>query len=659
MNWTAWYRPEFLWGMLFLGGVLLIHLLRRPRVRVLDFSTLRFFREQTVRATRVRRLRKLLLLLVRLLLVALLVALFAQPFDKRDRLSLLRDPHLTLFIWIDRTPSMEYSEKNVSRLRRACALMDTCVHHLPATANLLIYDEAQGDFVPYERLKPPTIRFRHGPPLLDRVLRAWDERRGDYSLPVLMLLSDFQKSTTESLDSLLRRKPPEAEVLCVTLTPSAPWNYSLRDALLADAGTAAQVSVMVEAQGRRLDSGEVAVSINGVRAGKKSVSLGKNDTSTVSIEAGSSLGAAGGKVTLATSDPLAFDNTAFFTAQNRGAMSVMVVGDRERNFPVAAAFSAAGPRRWNPVTVKTGDEVSYDELDSADVIVVNGLDKPSRALQALVASRSSGKKVILYALATDDEGFGPSVSTISRFNTSPKPLKLLKPSLPATIVLPDTISGIWRGFPSLRTKEAAIYRYAEGLPGTPLLRLDNGAPLITLLTDDQGRSWVLAATPLGVTDANNLCETGFYVPCIDRIAWHAAGGPSAAGDAWIAGFERRNPMYASGISATVLNEEGKFIDQWRRQPSVLFKQPGLFKIVPDGQAAYWVAVRPEPEESELSYPLPTIPEASKSKIVVVDERRFKEVLKGQGALPSYLPWLFLALLLLAETLLWERSRRVQ
>ena len=33
-----------------------------------------------------------------------------------------------------------------------------------------------------------------------------------------------------------------------------------------------------------------------------------------------------------------------------------------------------------------------------------------------------------------------------------------------------------------------------------------------------GRKWVISATPLGIINENNLCETGFFVPFIDRLA---------------------------------------------------------------------------------------------------------------------------------------------
>jgi hypothetical protein len=392
--------------------------------------------------------------------------------------------------------------------------------------------------------------------------------------------------------------------------------------------------------------------------GEKKISLRAGDSAAVDIAVGGALKASGGGVALASKDPLSFDNVAYFTSHDRKALRVVVVGDRERNFPLSAAFSAQGEHRWNPVLRRGGDEVTFDELDSADAIVVSGISRPSRSLDAFLKGATSAKTIVMLAAGADEEGLSAFAGLCSGIRKRTAPLlKLITLDRPAALTLPDTISELWRGFHALRTGEVAVYRYVEGLPGTPLLTLDNGAPLCTKISDEQGRSWIFFATPLGVTDANNLCETGFYVPCIDRIARSAASSLSAPLDAWIAGIERRNPLYASGRGAMVFGEDGKLIERRQAQPSVVFKQPGIYKIVPDGQEAYWVAVNSDPAESNLSYRMPAPPESSKEKVMIFNEKQFMEALHGNGRFLSYAPWLFLGLLLLAELFLWEKRPR--
>jgi hypothetical protein len=351
-----------------------------------------------------------------------------------------------------------------------------------------------------------------------------------------------------------------------------------------------------------------------------------------------------------------FDNTAYFAAHSRNTLRVVVVGDREKNFPIAAAFRAAGKNRWDPVVEKAGEEVSFDDLDSAGVIVMSDIGTPSRQLQAFLSGRSSARKVLVFALNADDENFGESATLIAGLCRFKKPLSPVSLSIPANAVLPDTISETWRGFPALAAREAAIYRYADGLPGNALLRLDNGAPLVTSFTDAGGRVWVLAATPLGVTKANNLCETGFYMPAIDRIARYAAGSISLPAEEWIAGVARHNQLYSRGKAANVLNSEGVIVDRWQSRPDVVFKQPGIYTVLPDGEASYTVTVIADPEESRLDYRLPSVSGPSKGMVMVLSGRELKDAFRGRNRFAANAAWVLLALLLLSEVLLWEKPR---
>jgi hypothetical protein len=659
LNWAALYRPGFLWGLLFLGGVLLIHLLKRPRARLLEFSTLRFFRTTAVRSSRMKRLRSILLLLARLLAVLVIVALFAQPYDKGDRLSLLRDPHCTIFTWVDRTMSMKYAAAGGDALiAHAGSLIDSLETSLPATIRHLSYDESRNEFTLRDKAPSPRSGVRYGPSMLNEALRAWNEARGGYSLPVLLLFSDFQKPTTAFLDSQFSQwpHPPEAPIICVDLAPRNPWNYSLRNPVFHEADNLSRISVTVGAQGRRLDSGEVSVILSNITAEHKRASVAAGDSGEVLFDIASVAKIRSGSVSLGAGDPLPFDNTCIFAADARKALRVIIVGDTVKNFPIAAAFHAAGKTRWDPVVAKLPRDVVFDDLDSAGVIVMSDIGSPPRQLEAFLSGRSSVGKVIVYAVNTGDEDFGESATFVAGRARLKKPLTLASPAAPATIVLPDTISETWRGFPALATREAAVYRYAEGLPGVVLLRLDNGVPILTRFADAEGRTWLLAATPLGVTGANNLCETGFYVPALDRVARYAAGSISGAAEVWIAGFKHRNLLLSRGKSATVLNSEGVAVERWQSQPDVVFKQPGVYTVMPDGEEAYSITVIADPEESRLDYRVPRVPGPLKAMVMVINGQQLREAVHGRGRFASDIPWVLLALVLLAEVLLWENSR---
>jgi len=70
---------------IFLAGLaaavipVLIHLLNRPRARVVRFSTLEFIRRLQIKKSRRIRFREILLLILRAALIALLAVAFARP----------------------------------------------------------------------------------------------------------------------------------------------------------------------------------------------------------------------------------------------------------------------------------------------------------------------------------------------------------------------------------------------------------------------------------------------------------------------------------------------------------------------------------------------------------------------------------------------------
>ncbi|MBN2038333.1 MAG: BatA domain-containing protein [Chitinispirillaceae bacterium] len=654
MNVLSFFRPEFLWALSFCAAVLLIHLLRRPRAKQFEFSTIRFFSETAVRATRMRRLRQLLLLCARLLAVITLVMVFARPYRPGDSLSLLRDPQLTLFAWVDPSPSMSYNEGNGTIMERALALLDSLHGNFHLSGRHWYYNEERREFVLHERDAPVTARFRHGPPHLQAMLHAWDAGRAGCSLPCLLLISDFQSATTALVDSFIQGYSGNAPLVCVSCAPRAPWNHSIRGSGAQDNGLLVKVSAHCAAQGRNLDSAAVSVSFSDIRAGMKKVSVTAGDTASVGIEAANASASPGGVLELDVSDPLQFDNKDYFAVEKRACSYIALLGEEEAGFPLAAAFRAVGGG-WGPVIVRTEERATRDFLDSAALIAINAPRVPSRDLFSFLAHHSSRNKVFIMATGTGEEQTAVFAMLLARIAQQSGALERVSLDVGASVRLPDTISELWRGFPKLVTREAAVYRYVKGMPGEPLLRLDNGTPLVTAMADSLDRSFIFVATPLGVTEDNNLCETGFYVPCLDRITRYAVRRAMPSHRSWIAGIAYPNPWYGRERSASVFTDDTIFVEQWRAQQQVMINRPGMYKIVPQGEDAYWIAVRNDPAESRLEYRLPSVPDHLKQRIVVVNQKRFFEFMAGKGGFRSFLPWFMLSLFLLAEALLWDGS----
>jgi hypothetical protein len=228
-------------------------------------------------------------------------------------------------------------------------------------------------------------------------------------------------------------------------------------------------------------------------------------------------------------------------------------------------------------------------------------------------------------------------------------------------VLPDTVSALWRGFPHLRDLDIAVYEYVRPIPGEPLLRLSNGDPLASHSVDRHGHSWLIFATPIGVTESNNLAETGFYVPAIDRLIQHAAGAVRRGAQPWVAGYSYANPFAGERGRARVTDQHGEVVTMWHNQPRVSLEEPGVYSIQPEGEAAYLLTVKIDTLETGLTYALPEISPANRPSVRAMTPEAFARFLEQrQTDRFIRLIWIALAVLLILEVLLRDsRLRRVK
>src|SRR6187200_1227911 len=76
----SFLNPFLLFGSLALAVPVLIHLVRREKSEVIQFSSLMFLLKVPKRSVRQQKLKNLLLMLLRLLILALLVVAFMRPY---------------------------------------------------------------------------------------------------------------------------------------------------------------------------------------------------------------------------------------------------------------------------------------------------------------------------------------------------------------------------------------------------------------------------------------------------------------------------------------------------------------------------------------------------------------------------------------------------
>lgn len=651
-------HPEYLFGLSFLAIPVFIHLMRRRRLTTLDFSSLRFLRSEAVAATRRQRLRRLFLLAMRLLAILLLVLLFSQPFDTRDPFSVTRSSSAALFCWVDRTVSMAYRQGGKALRDLGFGLIDSLDNMLPPAARILCYDDESGGFVD---ARIPDSRWRtqvrHGVTDFADMLHRFrsDSRQGGHA-PALLLFGDFQEKDTGLVADLMRSVGSSCPVLCVTLAPHRPWNFSVGE-VVADVDGGARLRCSVKTCGRELVNGEVVVLSEGMRAGHRTASVARDSVEKLTMQL-SLGGKQHGEVRIKADDPYLVDNSAYFVAQGAGRRSVLVVSETpESSFPIVAAFDALSVNQSVHVYQRTPEEVTYDDLDSAEIIVLGNIISPVNALSLLFRKRAIERKLVVFAPGVG-EGSNWAATMFRRIGAGAR-ITAADTTAPLHPVLPDTVSPLWSGFPRMSDMDVAVYRYYRSIPGSVLLRADNGAALVSYVEDQMGHIWIVCATPLGVTSANNLCETGFYVPLIDRLVEFGYCRVRPTRQRWVAGVAEANPCYGRATRAEVLSADGSALAIWDRQPLVSLDMPGLYRIRPTEEPEYWIAVEPDPHEGEFVYDMPAVPDSLRQSFRILGDRDFLRFMSreaGFGFANPDLFWIVLAFLLVCEVLLWKRQK---
>ena len=665
MSGFSFFHAHYLWALLFLLIPILIHLMRRRRIITFDFSSIRFLKRTAVTASRIRWLKNILLLLNRLLMVLFLVMIFAQPFNKKDPFRIINGSNVALYCWVDPTISMGYERDGVSLWREAGELVfvfDTVLH---SAAKFYSYDDRVDDFIDIRQagaLKEADNAFevfnplRHGGNDFEFMIQKFNEnRKKDSRTPVLVLLSDFQGKDKDTYKNFFSNSKISFPVICVSLAAKNPWNYTISNADVSFENNPVLKS-HIRSSGRPLRSSELVVLIESMRVGQEMVKLPRDDSMTVSIDISHRGVQAGGEVRLMVEDPYDFDNVSYFVERRVKSKRFLLISEGDESFPIAAAVRSLSEPARSPLLEKRPVDITYDDLDSSDIIILSGIKDPTSILSTLWGMSALSKKTILFSPNIDDNA-GSLNNIIFRYLKAGSGVEKVQTEKPFFPVLPDTVSALWRGFPRFTDRDVSVYAWYSKIPGNVLLRLNKSMPMVSHCIDNSGHSWIVFATPIGITEANNLCETGFYIPFLDRIIRYDYESAVKTYGSWVAGIPVNNPFSGSRISAEIFDSNNKRIALWDRQPQVILETPGIYKVHPGGESAYWISAVVDTSEGDFRYIKPDVSEANNKYIRFLDRSSFTNFIRHHDSPGFDFIWLLLALCLVFEVLLWKRGRK--
>jgi len=440
-------------AMLYLAGgaavPLIIHLLRRHRLRVVRFPAVRYLHATTRKRLLKIDLKRLLLLVLRMLMVALLALVLARPIVGRGASAAGAaategtelPSSLSAVIVLDDSLSMNYRRGDVSWFERAQNDALHILSRLPAGAEAAVtttsrpalrFTREPADLRAQVTGLRPTLEGNSCPPALRRAAEALRERPA--AAKALFVLTDMTRAAWSALPlpaegegaaapldagedvavEIVLEGEANATNLAVTKVSheGAPVFQGARlqvRAQLMAVGEGAEEMVEFEFDGRVVDRRRVSLAADGIETVWLSVPV-------------PTPGHHWGRVGFLNPDGLPYDNSRGFTLEAPDAVSVLCVDDSvspdgarlvretmERSYFFRSALSPWEPGRQGifRTWVARPEELSEQDLAEFDMVALIDAPAPGGAGAQRVADfvASGGALLASFGPGADPEGY--------------------------------------------------------------------------------------------------------------------------------------------------------------------------------------------------------------------------------------------------------------
>jgi hypothetical protein len=682
---------------LFLAGLaaavipVIIHLLNRPRARVVPFSTLEFIRRLQIKRSRRLRVRELLLLVLRVLLVALIALAFARPalqgafaggVGGRARTSAC--------IVLDVSYSMGFREGEATLLDRAKDRAHQIVRLLREgdEAFLILASDAHES-----RFETATHDFR----LLDAEIdRAAPSARG----------TDLRRAVEEAVRLLEGSRNPNREIYLITDlqavgfpperegAPALPSgdarvyvlpvggedrsNLSIEEAELHEPrvlGESVRIRATVAARSRERAETLVNLFLDGKPAGTAAARIEAGGTESVLFSAlMERTGVIRGEIRLA-GDRLPVDDVFYFVLDRPENLRVLIVSPvgEKGSFFVRNALDPGGEgvgivrvTEADPSGLATAALATYHAVF---LVGVPSLDEEGTARLEEYVLGGGGVVIIpgdgidfggyntrILDRLTDGVRFGPDV-----IDTRERPVEIgeIREEHPLFSVFRR---GLDRAF-----REARVSRYLDvdpGESGSVLASVGGGKPLLVEAKKGAGRVLVWAiGHDLGWSD---LPVHSIYLPLLQETVRFLYSGGALYRTSLAVGEPYRKDLFGVAVGGdlvcTTPTEEVALQPRSEADHLVLSfdrtSAPGFYHIE-GGGFSEWFAVNVATAESDLEA-LPVAEVAGRlslpaAQVVPADRKLDRPVMEARFGRELWWEILFLALLLAAVEMTIARS----
>ena len=586
--------PSFLWALSALAIPVIIHLFNFRKTTRIYFSNTRFLKQVKEETTQKRRLKQYLVLASRLLFLFFLVMAFAQPFlPAKEEMG----QQQTISIYVDNSYSMSSPIAEKTRaLEEAVRMAQSIVDLFPSTTSFQLLTN---DFSPFSNsLKTRTeITDLLSQVKLSAISRSSSEvlSRIKEKKSTLFWFSDFQKSTFGELSKIDTSLQIRLVPISLEKYPNIFVDSVFLENPFAIGGEKNTIHMRLHNSGNKNVEGLVVkLSINGLQTAATSISISPDSFTEVPFDLVTGL-KGNNKVVISFNDfPISFDNQFFLTLNYTTKLNVLEIKASTQPSYIEKVF---GNKDVFSFKSFSASNLNYSLLASADLVVINGIDRIDETLAGAINSYKSNFGAMLLI-----PGLQPDVNSYQKIFLAP--LSKAAQSEMAELDKPDFQSPFFATVFEEKSSSIGMPHASSilewGADRSAILKFKNNKPFLS-----QFENTFILASPLE-KNFTDFFNNALFVPVMYRIA--------------ASGKKSEQPLYYSLTSPTIIvpsdsltNEEPvkllgdqELIPSQRQINGKLFLElpkyevsPGFYKVVSRRDTIGLIAFDLDKKESAL------------------------------------------------------------
>lgn len=524
--------PAFFGALAVLAIPIIIHLFHFRRFRKVYFSDIRFLKEVQQESRSRNRLRHWLILAARLLALSCLVLAFTFPYPDNTGTGTTAGSSAAS-IYLDNSFSMEAGAEDGNLLEQGNLIVEEIAQAYRETDHLnLITNNPNPGWRTFknkarflENLE--QISTTGNTRTLNAILRQQEQELKDQAAPnkTAYIISDFQKSITDlenfSADSGINvfLIPIQSQTASNLFIDSA-WYESP----VVQHGQTATLSVRIRNAGDKdVENQPVTLKINKKQKALANFDVAANDVTEVNLtHTVDEEGWVSGELTV-NDYPVTFDNSYIISYYVASSISVTLINGNQSNNFLKSVYQTDQVFRVTEFTLRN---IDYNKIGNSNLVVLNGLTSIPSGLTAELKKvlNSTGGNVLLVPAekGADIESYNSFLTQLGApsyagLDTNRYKVERLVVENPFFKNIFEELAG------NLSLPQVMQHYPLQGTTrtgGSPLLLLNNGTPLLSMVNTQRGNLFV-SAIPYSLS-ASGFPRHALFVPMHYKMAIYSS-----------------------------------------------------------------------------------------------------------------------------------------